>query len=227
MLFDKYRASVPSDIRRAVRPIHTAKYPRALPHGKQIRPRTTRMLPLLLLAGLSWLAPRPTATADSGSRGAAMADAMAKMMDAMGFGGANRVDADSSGFDSAWEQPAPANGGAPWGVLTGTMPWAASRDMMERWSGRPWSQPVPTTAPRLNGVWLSDSGERLTIRGGRFRLEAGPGRVSEGMLQLRGALLALHQPRLNRTWIYEYAEHEGRLVLRDAQGQLFLYRRIP
>jgi len=181
-----------------------------------------RILSVMLLAGTSCLAFSPVAAAGSGDRRAAMADAMLNMMGAMGFGGADQADTRGSNLD-------PANGGAPWGAFMGAMPGsgAVSPDMMERWSRRPWSPPNLGAPSSLDGVWLSDSGERLTIRGERFRLEAGPGRASEGVLRLRGTLLALYQPGINRTWTYEYAVHEGRLALRDAQGQLFLYRRIP
>ena len=43
---------------------------------------------------------------------------------------------------------------------------------------------------------------------------------------IRGNLLALHSPKHRKTWIYEFAEQEGRLALRNTQGQLLLYRRL-
>jgi hypothetical protein len=167
----------------------------------------------MLLTGLLWLAPSPISLADSDSRYSTMADAMLKMMDAMRFRGGERT----------------GTGGTPWGAFAGSAPsWngAYPQDMMNRWSRGAWPHRSASAAAHLNGVWLSESGERLTIRAGRFRLQAGSDRVTDGVLQVRGRRLALHQPRLNRTWIYEFAEHEGRLALRDAQGQVFLYRRI-
>jgi hypothetical protein len=151
--------------------------------------------------------------ADSSNLRFAMANAMLKMMDAMGFLGANRA---NSGMGNApWEAPA-------------AMPWPGvnPQGMMENWRENPWSPPMNAATAGIDGAWASNSGERLTLRGGRFRLEAGSGQRIDGIFQLQGARLALYQPRLHQGWVYDYAAHEGQLVLRDAQGQLFLYRRI-
>lgn len=192
--------------------------------GIRGRSDTMPMIALMLFTWLSWFPPHPVVAADGGDRRTAMADAMLNMMDAMGFGGTDQTAIGKNrSLGQSWAPFVSPAQGSRWGVF-GTRPWAGTaRDMLEYWSRRPWAPSLSALA----GVWLSASGERLTIRGHQFRLEAGPGRASTGILQLRGRLLALQQPRSERTWIYEYAVHEGRLVLRDAQGQLFLYRRVP
>lgn len=89
-------------------------------------------------------------------------------------------------------------------------------------------QPGPLPAPalgQLQGIWISNTGEQLWLRGPRFRLQARAGRIAEGLLQLRSGRLAFYSPQLDRHWLFEYAEHEGRLALRDSQGRLFLFRR--
>jgi len=90
-------------------------------------------------------------------------------------------------------------------------------EMAEQWANE--------TAPGLEGLWISNSGERLLIHDSRFILDAGRGRQAQGILQIRDNYLALHSPRHNHTWFYEFAEHQGRLALRDSHGRLYLFRR--
>lgn len=82
------------------------------------------------------------------------------------------------------------------------------------------------TPNHINGIWLSNRGEQLRIQGSRFHLDSGRGRSTTGTLQIRDKILILYNPQFNRRWIYEYAVSNGRLALRNAQGQIFLYKRI-
>lgn len=169
------------------------------------------------------VAPLPAAAADGWGRGQTMAGMMLNMMDAMGRLSRDYTDSrnrSEDGFTRAWESMAP-DMGAP----------AAPRspdvsDPAWKTEGPNRLPPTATAANRLEGNWLGRGGERLTIRGSRFRLEGGPDRLLEGVLQIRGRLLALHSPRHRQTWIYEYAEQDGRLALRGARGPLLLYRRV-
>ena len=166
-------------------------------------------LPYILLL-FACLAPATAPAADAGSRGQVMADAMLNMMEAMGRFSRDYVDSrgrSRDGFSQTWEAMSPNGGYSPWAGYPG--------------------EPAPALAPtRLEGDWLSPTGERLSIRGSRFRLGASPDRRLEGVLQIRGNLLALHSPKHRQTWIYEFAEQEGRLALRSTNGQLLLYRRV-
>lgn len=158
--------------------------------------------------------------ADPGTGRLALTDAMLKMMDAMGTIGQSARAGSGNGFDRRWESMAPdtksmqSQSGPP-------LPPSVLRNAPSRW----WTDSSRKSMP-LQGDWSGESGERLQIRGAHFRLRAGASREVDGTLSLRGHLLALYSPRYDQTWIYEYAEHEGRLVLRDTQGRLYLYRRV-
>lgn len=165
----------------------------------------------------------PVTTADAGSRGRTIADTMIDMMDAMGRFSRDYVDSrdrDQDTFSQAWEAMAPDGGLPGWPRA----PHPSGQSLRQAIPGEP--PPGFSTKTPLEGDWLSPTGERLSIRGSRFRLAAGPDRRLEGLLQIRGRLLALYSPKHRQTWFYEYAEQEGRLALRSDQGQLLLYRRV-
>ncbi len=150
-----------------------------------------------------------------------MADTMRGMMEAMGQFSRDYVDSRSrngGAFSQAREFMAPNNS-------VSTEPKGPAASDQTREVELP--NELPSSAKtRLEGDWLSRGGERLMIRDSRFRLEADPDRLLEGVLQIRGGLLALHSTRHRKTWIYEYAEQDGCLALRSAQGPLLLYRRV-
>jgi hypothetical protein len=79
---------------------------------------------------------------------------------------------------------------------------------------------------RLEGVWEGRNGELLIVQGNRFRIYPGSAGYVDGYLQLSGDRLALYNPEDANIRPFEYAESEGRLVLRDPAGSLLLYRRL-
>lgn len=175
----------------------------------------------------------PTPVATEQNRHTAMANAMTSMMDAMGMW-FNQV-----GPNNNWQNiPYSAQNSSP-------IPWqangSASWNNPAHWSGigpapvtaTPWSwglNPVssspwlPQIFDGLDGVWIGNSGERFTVQGRKFFLDHYGRRVS-GILQISDRTLALFQPQLNVTSFYEYVHHDGKLALRDGQGQVLLYRR--
>jgi hypothetical protein len=176
----------------------------------------------------------PVHAADIGSTRDAMANAMARMMEAMGF-----LDDDgpakSSPFDPrAYGMPGMGYGmmpGMPPGVGGGQLPWPSGVPgpaddfgmgrMMEQMPGMPgWR------GTTLDGVWEGQNGGLLIVGGHRFRLYAPTGGFIEGLIQQRGERIALYDPEHQNAQPYEFAQFEGRLVLRDAAGQVYLYRRL-
>jgi hypothetical protein len=164
------------------------------------------LLPLVLAALSLAAAPCP---AQTDSARDAMANAMARMMEAMGFLG----------------------GGAA------TEPWSApmqaaeeARDMLEQMPGGEALQAVPGmtgwTGTSLDGVWEGREGGLLIVQGPRFRLYAPTHAHIDGLIQQRGDRIAMYTPRDDVARPYEFALQQGRLVLRDAAGQLYLYRRL-
>jgi hypothetical protein len=169
--------------------------------------------------------------ADAGSRRLAIAEAMTNMMDAMGLFGQSS-DSSLSGSNRGWSEPWNSFSPGTWGS-SGMPGWGPSgwRGAMPQQMMR-WWQPPQAYGPRsgsralaLEGSWISNTGERLLLSRDRFRLQSGPSRIAEGLVEMSGNRLALHLPKYNATWVYEYALHEGRLALKDSRGRLYLYRR--
>lgn len=165
-----------------------------------------------------------------------MAKAMAKMMDAMGL-----FDGDSGTGTPAMPSMMPGMGSfgsgqmpwsqMPWGQIPGhgvftdpitTFGMPGMGEQFNRSMGWPWG----TGASGLDGVWEGRDGGLMIIRGPRFRLQAAQGGHIEGLIQRRGDRIALFEPSSESVRAYEMAEQQGRLVLRDAAGNTYLYRRL-
>lgn len=122
------------------------------------------------------------------------------------------------GFSSPWsplgwggQLPGFGQGGfppyqTPWGSMS---PW---------WGGY---EPSP-----LQGAWESPTGELLLIEGSGYRMYAGESRHLDGQLRIEGDRLLLSNPEQRSAQRFEFITQDGRLVLRDENGQIYLYRRI-
>ncbi len=171
-----------------------------------------------------------------------MADAMARMMEAMGLFDSAPGQRDLGGaFADPWSFQSPF-GASGWGSALGT-PWggpvrdrsraSTMRELMQRF-GRQLVPPggsngdrSPGWEPsRLEGVWEGRDGELLIVQGGRFRIYSSELQRVDGLLQIRGNRLALYNPLDRQARPFEFAERQGRLILRDPAGQLYLYRRL-
>jgi hypothetical protein len=167
------------------------------------------LLPLLPLCLL--LTAAPCAAQTEGAR-EAMANAMARMMEAMGFLG-------DSGNSAAS------------GPLSAPMQAAEeARSMMEQMPGGEAMQALPGLdgwrGTTLDGVWEGRDGGLLIVQGPRFRLYAPNHAHIDGLIQQRDDRVAMYTPQDDVARPYQFAEQQGRLVLRDASGQIYLYRRL-
>ncbi|MCU0835430.1 MAG: hypothetical protein MUC77_13515 [Chromatiaceae bacterium] len=172
------------------------------------------------------LASAPALAAD-GTR-EMMADVMSRMMEAMGLFGSAGAGAGMSPMAMAgpnWGL-GPGGFGAP-----GAMPWGSGMpdpksgfgQMMRPFSG---ATGMPWSGAPLEGIWEGRNGELLIVQGNRFRLYPGESGYLDGYLQVSGGRLALYNPGDEQARPFEYAESDGRLVLRDPDGQIYLYRRL-
>jgi hypothetical protein len=168
----------------------------------------------------------------SGTR-EAMADVMSRMMEAMGLFG-------STGAGTAMSPMGMA--GPNWGLgpggfgAPGGMPWGGAipdpqsgfGQMMRPFSSGtfPGGAGFPWSGGPLEGIWEGRNGELLIVQGNRFRLYPGESGYLDGYLQASGDRLALYNPGDDQARPFEYTESEGRLVLRDQDGQIYLYRRL-
>ncbi|MCP3666980.1 MAG: hypothetical protein GY696_31560 [Gammaproteobacteria bacterium] len=130
-----------------------------------------------------------------------MAEGLFDMVDALSSAYQNHMDKNSSRF---------------------TMP-----PLQRRPSNTP--NPFPATQPstQLDGSWQGRNGEVLVIRQGQFRLYPNRTTHKQGLLTIRGPrLLLMHDPETNSQRFYEYAEQQGKLALRDQNGNMLLFKRI-
>lgn len=208
---------------------------------------------LVLALGLAgWVV--PAAADDTRS---AMADAMVRMMEAMGLfgstagsfsgnpqGGPNPMGMPGwssgmpgmpgmpgmsgmptvPGMPGAGAMPTPFSGAAP---MDPSKQMDQMGQMMERFSsGAPAGGGVAWSAGPLEGIWEGSDDGLLIVQGERYRLYAPLSGFIEGDIRVRGERVELSNQRESFTQQFEYALDQGRLVLRDQQGQIYLYRRL-
>jgi hypothetical protein len=117
----------------------------------------------------------------------------------------------------------------------GQMPWSGmSPEQMPDMGA--WMRQLPGMAglpempgwqrTTLDGIWEGREGGLLIVQAHRFRLYSPHGDYIDGLIQQRGDRIALFDPERDIARPYEFAQHQGRLVLRDAAGQVYLYRRL-
>jgi hypothetical protein len=187
----------------------------ARPCGSRRRPGRFTAWLLFLLLFLPWL----SVLGAAGSAGReAMADAMSRMMEAMGLLG--------SGGEAA---RAMTNGGVPGMSPVPGMPLdqagEVGRQLMEGMASRGAGR-MPWTGAALGGVWESAGGGLLIVEGSYYRLYAPNWAFVDGTLQVTGDRLRMASRRAGFSLEFEFALDQGRLALRDAQGQVLLYRRL-
>jgi hypothetical protein len=169
------------------------------------------------------------AAADADVSRQVMADTMARMMEAMGLFGAGAQGARSM-----------MGGGMP--QMPYGMPFPGGGNPMDQYGrmGQEWmgrlspggSQggagmpAMPWQGSALEGVWEVAGGGLLIVQGERFRLYAPDWSQVEGSIRTSGARLHLTNPEVGFDLDFEYAVDQGRLAMRDASGQLYLYRLV-
>lgn len=185
---------------------------------------------LLLVA---CLAAGTVEAADNGPKREAMAEAMSRMMEAMGFLGDN---APSGAMPDSMGSALPGAGGWP-GLGTSSVmpslgnpvPYYGMGEMMERFPQPPMpdaSMAQPWLAGPLEGVWESPDGGLLIVQGSHYRLYQRCAGHIDGTLALSGDRLLLRNLTLGIEHGFDIALQDGRLALRGDDGQIFFYRRL-
>ena len=207
------------------------------------RPSETALILLLITAAVN------SAADNAGSnRYGRMAESMIDMMNAFSSAYQKRGQGESASPRSPW----PSSGGSwlpnsgtlsPWGMSPWSMgagPWSQAGNMMPwsqwsppgfsggpqdpgAWTGRGMSAPPGTN---LNGDWHGPSGEVLMVRNDRFRIYLSQDHYREGHLRIIDSQrLSMQDPSTGHEREYEYARHQEKLVLRDAAGNLLLFKK--
>ncbi|NEX20628.1 hypothetical protein G3480_09955 [Thiorhodococcus mannitoliphagus] len=166
----------------------------------------------------------------------AMARAIARMMESMGFAGAAGYDASAypkpgvmPGLPTpmgAWSgsgiptPPASGADGSPMDQMT-QMGQQMLQGVQGQAASAPWGQ------SSLEGVWEDNQSGVLIVQGGRYRLYSQCRGYIEGAIRISGSRVELsNDTQEGMTQGFEYVLDQGRLVLRNESGQVFLYRRL-
>ncbi len=194
-------------------------------------------LPLLIWVSI-WilLAVLPAQADNSGTR-SAMADAMSRMMEAMGLFGSGAAAPGSmygGGMPSPFGMPSSGMGmpgmpGMPGGSMG--MPFGSGGQVWDQFSrsvpGMSQMPQMPWSGSALEGPWEAAGGGLLLVQGPYYRLYAPNGAYVDGSLQITGDRLRMSNSQAGFDLAFEYAiDQEGRLAMRDQNGQAYLYRRL-
>jgi hypothetical protein len=196
---------------------------------------TNKAVSLMLLCAFALGVPAHAVGQDGRNAMAdAMAEAMVRMMDAMGlfrggsFGSWDRIPT-VPGMTLPFGSPMGMPGVSPWGMpmQDPSKAFGLGTEMMQQWSPQGATGAVRGEgAEPLDGVWEGSGGDLLIVQGGRYRIYAPQDQHIDGWLQTRSSQVALYNVQDGQTQVFEYAARDGRLALRDTGGQVFLYRRF-
>ncbi|MGE5153694.1 MAG: hypothetical protein ACM3ST_06730 [Bdellovibrio bacteriovorus] len=196
-----------------------------------LSPRPSRLVYLIPL--ILCLAP---VQADNSSTRSAMADAMSRMMEAMGLFGSGTDPARSmyGGMPSPFGMPGTGMGMPGWPGGTMGMPFGGGSQMWDQFSRSvpgmsqmPQMPQMPWSGSTLEGAWEAAGGGLLLVQGTFYRLYAPSGGYVDGSIQVTADRVRMFSSQAGFDLEFEYAmDQEGRLVMRDQGGQLYLYRRL-
>lgn len=172
----------------------------------------------------------------------AMGNAIARMMESMGF--ANTGVGGAMGNVPGMGQGVPYNTMGMPGAMTGlpspfgmvpgqTMPFPGGsriNQMADQFSQQmPFSGgggTIPGTGTSLEGLWEDNQGGVLIVQGNFYRIYSSCKGFIEGTIQVGKDRLDLTNQRENFAQTFEFALDQNRLALRNTSGEVFLYRRL-
>jgi hypothetical protein len=187
-------------------------------------------LPFLIWVSL-WVLP---AQAETGGTRSAMADAMSRMMEAMGLFGSGATTPGAmygGGMPSPFGMPGSGMGMPGWPGGNMGAPFGGGGQMWDQFSrsvpGMSQMPQMPWSGSALEGPWEAAGGGLLLVQGPYYRLYAPNGAYVDGSLQITGDRLRMSNSQAGFELAFEYAiDQEGRLAMRDENGQIYLYRRL-
>ena len=104
------------------------------------------------------------------------------------------------------------------------------------WGGQPAGQLAPgpglgragrgISGP-LDGIWQGSTGEVLMVRNGYCRIYASRENYNDCRISVQASNALITSATSGESREYEYAVYQGRLALRDSDGNILLYRRLP
>lgn len=201
--------------------------------ARRALPMIARLLLTLSLAQAATFADAEETLAE------AMAKAIVRMMETMGFADSNANRVPGSGLPGASYPMGMAGGMAGWPSAFGSMPGFGVQGMpfpdsaqSKRMAEQVFRQASPDGEGRaeagsaLEGIWEDNQDGLLIVQGGDYRIYASCKGFIEGTIQVGAERVELTNRQENFVQTFEFALDQGRLVLRDRHGQVFLYRRL-
>ncbi len=96
--------------------------------------------------------------------------------------------------------------------------------------GFPQSPGMPQFTPSLSpvdGIWLGRGGEIVLVMYGHFRIYASAEVYQDGRFEILGDRLVMYDPQSERRMVFDYYLEDGRMMLRNAAGDLLLFKQLP
>jgi hypothetical protein len=90
-------------------------------------------------------------------------------------------------------------------------------------------QPAPVYKPHwIEGRWIANDGMIMEVNQGRFKMfyRHSPKQQRSGLIRLKDKWLGIYEPSQQFARQYEFAYKDDRLVLRDIDGNLMLFKRM-
>lgn len=79
----------------------------------------------------------------------------------------------------------------------------------------------------VDGIWIGQGGEIVLVMYGYFRVYADTETYRDGRYRIDGDLLHMHDLAHGTTQTYQYALDSGRMIMRNRQGVLLLFKQLP
>jgi hypothetical protein len=101
----------------------------------------------------------------------------------------------------------------------------------------PPAQPSPPYTPtpyyptephsEVDGIWIGQGGEIVLVMYGYFRIYADTETYRDGRYEIDHDLLHMHNPANGVSQTYQYALDNGRMIMRNREGQILLFKQLP
>ncbi|MEJ2621286.1 MAG: hypothetical protein P8163_13780 [Candidatus Thiodiazotropha sp.] len=79
----------------------------------------------------------------------------------------------------------------------------------------------------VDGIWIGQGGEIVLVMYGYFRVYADAETYRDGRYEIDQDLLRLYDLANGASQTYQYALDSGRMIMRNRQGQILLFKQLP
>jgi hypothetical protein len=79
----------------------------------------------------------------------------------------------------------------------------------------------------VDGIWIGQGGEIVLVMYGYFRVYADAETYRDGRYEIDQDLLHMYNLANGNSQTYQYALDSGRMIMRNRQGQILLFKQLP